>query len=103
MDTLEKFITNSLVVKLDSYGDIILFIKHAQKMGIKRINDLIRISKGDYQWMDHNIPYKELCIEYQMGKGFTISDKTGNLKYGNEVISLDEFMKDTTIKKEELI
>lgn len=98
MNTLEMFITNCLVVKIDSYGDIVIFINHAKRLGLVRIQDLIRVSKGDYQWMDHNIPYDELCIEYQIGKGFTISGKTDNLQYGNQVITLDQFIRDTTIK-----
>ena len=98
MNTLEEFITNSLVVKVDSYADIILFMTHCKKIGLERIRDFYRVCKDDCSWMWHNIPFEELCIEYQIGKGFTISDKTGNLDYGNKIVTLNKFIEDTTIK-----
>lgn len=99
MNTLEEFIMNSAVVKVDSCGDIILFMQHCEKLGFQRIKDFYRVCQNGFDWMWHNIPLEELCIEYQIGKGFTISGKSDNLAYGNKVLSLTQFIKDTTVER----
>lgn len=98
MNTLEKFLTNCLVIKIDNLEDIDKMILYFKERGITRIKDFNRVCNGNYSWMLNNVPLNELCLEYQMGKGFTISGKTDNLKYGNEVISWNEFVQDTTIE-----
>lgn len=94
MNNLEKFMSNSLVIKINKLDQIHEVVKVFQARGFERIRDFYRVSKGDYSWMLNNYTLDELCIEYQMGKGFTISGKTDNLNYGNEVIDWPTF-KDT--------
>lgn len=99
MDIFEKFLMNELVVNISWYGELILFFDHMKQAGLTRIKDFYRVTDGgkDIDWVLSKWPFGELCIEYQIGKGFTFSGKADNLNYGNEVVDIYTFVKGTKV------
>ena len=92
LNNYEEFLMNSLVIEVESIADVYTLCRMFKKMGLSKVDDFFRASKGDFYGLLYNYPLGELCIEYQLGKGFTISDKTGNIAYGNAVVKSGDFI-----------
>ena len=99
MDLYERFLTFEVVVNIKNEEEYNLFINRCKECRLKAIKYLARFSFDDLH-KDCGIkviPDGDLCIEFQLGKGFTISKKEEYLNYGCEVISLEDFLKATEL------
>ena len=94
LDMYEEFLMNSLVIEIRWMGDLPILCDIFKKMGLKKIGWFYKTYNGDFNSLLSNYPLGELCLEYQLGKGFTISGKTDNLNYGNKVVLSTDFIKE---------
>lgn len=98
MSLYEKFLLFEAVVSIKNNNEYVEFCALMKKLGLGSIKYLSRMSFED---LHKNagiqvIPYGKLCIEFQLGKGFTVDTTQNYLEYGVEVISFDKLLSEIT-------
>ncbi len=94
MDLYERFLAFEVVVNVRNEEEYKKFIQRCKECRLNNIRYLERISFEDLH-KNGGIPcYKigDVCIEFQLGKGFTFSKKQEYVDWGCGVISVDEFL-----------
>lgn len=99
MDLYERFLAFEVVVNIKKEEEFKKFVERCKECRLKSIKYLERYS---FETLHKDcgikvIPNGDLCVEFQLGKGFTISKKEEYLNYGCEVISVEDFLKATEL------
>lgn len=100
MDLYERFLLFEVVVNIKNSTEYQEFVKRCVECRLKTIKYLSRFS---FEELHKNggiqtINYGDLCVEFQLGKGFTVSKSQEYINWGCEVISVEDFLNATNIE-----
>lgn len=97
MDLYERFLAFEVVVNIKNEKEYKEFIERCYDCRLNSVQYLERVNFNNLH-KDGGIPkYQvgDICIEFQLGKGFTFAGKKEYLDWGCEVISVDDFLNAT--------
>lgn len=96
MNANDKFISFFAVINIKTADELAAVLDTAKKRGYSlfTLNLLEKIGFNGLHFSagQRKIEDGELCIEYQVGKGFTYGDKKSYEDYGCEILSSDDFI-----------
>jgi hypothetical protein len=96
MDEYNRFLAFEVVVNIKTKEEFDAFVQRCKEC---RLNTIVYLAKHGYDKLLNNCYPKytndQFCVEYQLSKGFTIGDKDSYIKWGCEVISVEDFLKAT--------
>ncbi len=94
----EGFLAFENVVRITTEVEWAEFCTWMKRLGLKDIKYLERLSFSSLHSNAgvQTIPYGELCVEFQLGKGFTVDRASEYEEFGCNVISLRDLINDVT-------
>ena len=94
MEIYERFLAFEIVVNVKTEEELLKFIERCKSLKLNSIKYLERFKFNELHKNAgiQTFTYGELCVEFQLMKGFTIDKKKDYLDYGCEVISVEDFL-----------
>ena len=94
MGIYEGFLAFENVVRITTEVEWAAFCTWMKKLGLK---DIKYLEKYSFDSLHTNcgvqaIPYGELCVEFQLGKGFTVDRASEYEEFGCNIISLRDLI-----------